>query len=623
MASDGLGPEDLTPDGLPTVRRGLDRRAVTRLLREAAARWAHLQAEHDELVGHIEARGGIENLTRDLREVGEHVSRMLGDAQDAAENLRSRARQEAAERRATAESEAADIRQEAERDAFKMRSDAWSAGSDLLDHVRLTAAAMIEQAEADVLITRAEAEQESHRRIAEARRQAGEITRAARNEGERAVIESRRLAEEIVAEAVRKAGVSEDDETDPATKEEPRGPTLHAVGWGVKVVDSDEDVEPTPKPGSDPHDPGYGDALAAEVERLRAEEGGEPYPPWHANEIEESERVVTDPSPVVEPIDVAELLGVEGDGEEEDDRAATAESASGPTALEEEEGAEGEQEAAVVEVEPAPEEPASVDPAPGGGLLSELFDRLRSGPVRVTLPAADGDAAEESEDEPASAERVPAGPILDSEAIDRRGRLLLPIHNEAVREVRRRLVDLQNEVLDDIRVAKRKRWSPELDSLQRPLAEALEPMVHGAAAAGATAAAELTGGAASPVLEARTAELIRAMSGALFADLEGVADRGAADAMLLEEAARVFRSWRNDVAPRWVQSITYAGYHDSLLAGLVAAGVTEVAGIRHGHLCAECPAASGETWDPAGPPPEGTAIPPGHLDCTCTVGPSA
>ncbi len=272
-----------------------------------------------------------------------------------------------------------------------------------------------------------------------------------------------------------------------------------------------------------------------------------------------------------------------------------------------------------MEVESVPEEPASVDLASVGGLLSELFERLRSGPV----PAADGNAGEEPEDEAVPAEPVLTGPVPDSEAIDRRSRLLLPIHNDAVREVRRRLVDLQNEVLNDIRVAKRKRWSPDLDSLQRPLAEALEPMVHGAAVAGATAAGDLGGGVASPVLEARTAELIRAMGGALFADLEGAADRGDAGATLLEEAARVFRSWRNDVAPRWVQSITYAGYHDSLLAGLVAAGVTEVAGIRHGHLCAECPAASGGTWDPAGPPPEGTTIPPGHLDCTCTVGPSA
>jgi hypothetical protein len=620
MASEGPGPEDLTADGLPTARRGLDRRAVTRLLREASARWAQVQAERDELVAHIEERGGIENLTRDLREIGEHVSRMLGDAQEAADNLRARARQEAAERRTAAETEAADIRQQAELDAFQMRSDAWSAGSDLLDHVRLTAAAMIEQAESDVLITRAEGEQEAHRNIAEARRQAGEITRAARNEGERAVAEARRRAEEIVGEAARKGEAVEGDDAQPTAEEEPRGPRLRAVGWGVKVIESDEEVEPTPKPGSDPHDPGYGDALAAEVEQLRAEEGGEPYPPWHADGIDDSERVVTEPQPVVEPIDVAEFLGLP-------DREKGEESAE--TEPEPEVAVDAGEEVSAPEEEPAVEEsvPTEAESAPGGGILSELFERLRSGAHEVATEVAESapvdEPTETASEEPMPTEPIPAEFASVSEAIDRRNRLLLPIHNDAMREVRRRLVDLQNEILDEIRVAKRKRWSPEPESIERPLAEALEPVVHDAAGAGAAAAAELTGGAAAPVLEARTAGLIRAMAEDLFADLEGAVDRGVTGAALSEEAARVFRSWRNDVAQRWVHSITYAGYHDSLLAGLVTAGVTEVVGVRHGHVCGECPAASSATWDPAGPPPEGTKIPPAHLDCTCTVTPPA
>jgi hypothetical protein len=581
MASEGPGPEDLTADGLPTARRGLDRRAVTRLLREASARWAQVQAERDELVAHIEERGGIENLTRDLREIGEHVSRMLGDAQ------------EAAERRTAAETEAADIRQQAELDAFQMRSDAWSAGSDLLDHVRLTAAAMIEQAESDVLITRAEGEQEAHRNIAEARRQAGEITRAARNEGERAVAEARRRAEEIVGEAARKGEAVEGDDAQPTAEEEPRGPRLRAVGWGVKVIESDEEVEPTPKPGSDPHDPGYGDALAAEVEQLRAEEGGEPYPPWHADGIDDSERVVTEPQPVVEPIDVAEFLGLP-------DREKGEESAE--TEPEPEVAVDAGEEVSAPEEEPAVEEsvPTEAESAPGGGILSELFERLRSGAHEVATEVAESapvdEPTETASEEPMPTEPIPAEFASVSEAIDRRNRLLLPIHNDAMREVRRRLVDLQNEILDEIRVAKRKRWSPEPESIERPLAGALEPVVHG---------------------------LIRAMAEDLFADLEGAVDRGVTGAALSEEAARVFRSWRNDVAQRWVHSITYAGYHDSLLAGLVTAGVTEVVGVRHGHVCGECPAASSATWDPAGPPPEGTKIPPAHLDCTCTVTPPA
>ena len=85
--------------------------------------------------------------------------------------------------------------------------------------------------------------------------------------------------------------------------------------------------------------------------------------------------------------------------------------------------------------------------------------------------------------------------------------------------------------------------------------------------------------------------------------------------------SRVFRAWRSDEAERWVRTVTYAAYHDSLLAGFSFGGVESVEGLAHGRLCDECPAAKGEAWDPAGDPPPGTAPPPAHLDCTCTVVP--
>ena len=47
-----------------------------------------------------------------------------------------------------------------------------------------------------------------------------------------------------------------------------------------------------------------------------------------------------------------------------------------------------------------------------------------------------------------------------------------------------------------------------------------------------------------------------------------------------------------------------------------------LAGVAHGAPCAECPAGSGESWDPAGHLPSGTEMPPVHLDCACTIAPS-
>lgn len=638
MAPDELGPEELTIDGLPAARRGLDRKAVSRLLQEAAARWSRLQAEHDELLAHIEERGGIENLTRDLREIGEHVGRMLGEAQEAAENLRSRARQEAQERHLSAEGEAAAIAEQAERDAFKMRGDAWRAGSDLLEQVRRTAEAMTEQAEADVLITRAEAEQDAHRFLAEARRQAADITRAARSEGERAVAEARHRAEEIIAEAADRA--ERTGREVPEQRPEPASPgdRPRDALWGVKVIEADEQLEPTLRPAGDPHHPGYGDALAAEVERLRADESGEPHPPWYEGGEEPSVR-----EPVLaEPLDVADLMAAP---EEPDVEPVEAGGPPEPAAAGAEEPEGEAEEASVVEeavaelvvVEEAeeagePEEPAEVEeagepeepeepvagvgeasPADAGGLLAELFGRLRSGQAVDTEPAPPVPVVERAEPAP------PPEPVGVPEAITERDRLLLPIINDASREVRRQLVEVQNEVLDTIRVTKRKPWAPEGEPLHEALAAMVEPAVHAAAGAAASAVARSVGGTPSAVIEIRSARLIGAMADRLLADLEDAARRGAPGGRVSEEAARVFRGWRNDAAQRWVRMIALAAYHDSFLAGLAASGVATVAGVRHGHLCGECPAASGVTWDPAGGPPEGNAVPPAHLDCTCSV----
>jgi hypothetical protein len=91
-----------------------------------------------------------------------------------------------------------------------------------------------------------------------------------------------------------------------------------------------------------------------------------------------------------------------------------------------------------------------------------------------------------------------------------------------------------------------------------------------------------------------------------------------------ETAARmskVFREWRTDDCERWVRAIVDAAYHDELLAALADGGYSAVRGVSEGTPCAECPAATGAVWDPAGEPPEGTRLPPAHLGCVCTIAP--
>ncbi len=107
MMAEHLEPEELTTAGLPAARRGYDRKAVATLLENAARRWRELRDHHLAVVEEIERRGGIENLGRDLREIGERVSTILSEAQQAAEEMRSRAIEEAGDRLEVAEEQAA------------------------------------------------------------------------------------------------------------------------------------------------------------------------------------------------------------------------------------------------------------------------------------------------------------------------------------------------------------------------------------------------------------------------------------------------------------------------------------------------------------------------------------
>ena len=53
MVDDRLEPEELTTAGLPSARRGYDRKAVSALLEEAARRWAELRDHHREIIDEI------------------------------------------------------------------------------------------------------------------------------------------------------------------------------------------------------------------------------------------------------------------------------------------------------------------------------------------------------------------------------------------------------------------------------------------------------------------------------------------------------------------------------------------------------------------------------------------
>jgi hypothetical protein len=236
--------------------------------------------------------------------------------------------------------------------------------------------------------------------------------------------------------------------------------------------------------------------------------------------------------------------------------------------------------------------------------VGTLFEALRTtGEVEAVTP-------EPEEQEP-----------LSTDPFELREQLLVPVVNGGVREVKRRIVDLQNLALDGLRGSG---WEPNAPAIMGELRGAIEPMIHKAASAGATAAGPLAGvhGAMSEPGE-RSPRLVAEMAASLSGGLSGSLEGGGGPEMEAAAVSRIFRDWRTDTGERWVRRIATAAYHDSLLAALGDGGVDRVVGVATGSACDACPGREGVPWVPGGQPPNGTTVPPATLDCTCSFIPAA
>ncbi|WKZ82277.1 MAG: hypothetical protein QY307_09350 [Acidimicrobiia bacterium] len=529
MGDDDLGPEGFGTRGIPSARRGYDKRVVDTLVSEAVERWGELKRLYDELRQAVDASGGLENLQRDVSAVGEEVNRILEAARDAGEGMRLRALADSEQLGHEATAAAAEMIAEAEAQAFELRREAWETGTELLDLVRQLAGEILAEAADEAALIRAEAEKEAHRRLALARKEQDEMIRSTRFEIDRHVAQARDLAAEMLSgesteETMLSAETSSEERRRRLMSEIDRLRAAKGIE-GVKVLSA------TPPPEDDeilfgeldPQAPGLSEALAAEVERLSGERP--------------DTRPVSPPSP------------------------------SGPAAR----------------------------PAPAtGDDLGTLFEALRT-PVQGSLQM----------DEP-------------SDAVSLRERVLLPLHNVGVREIKRRVVDLQNAALAGLRQGS---WVPDPAEFADDLHPALEPAITKAAAAGLDAARVLAGvEGARPGRPRRAHDLVVAMTQELASQLRaGIAGNGGDPS---SQVSRVFRAWRTDEAERWVRAVVDAAYHDQLLEALAGAGFTSVRAVAPGATCTECPAAGEITWDPAGAPPDGYRLPPAHPGCTCTITPA-
>ncbi len=409
-------------------------------------------------------------------------------------------------------------------------------------------------------------------------------------------------------ESLRAAGVSETKTVRVLpTDEEPEG--WFDADETVRLVGSDVLEEPEPVDA---------EAMVAEVMRLRKKE-------------KEAARVPTEPPPPEKPgpapAPEAAPAPEPAPAPAPEPPPAEVEAAAAPPSEPEPapEAVEAEPEAREEPPAPAAEEPEPPAPVPEPGPDAELgeIDALFSSLRREDrAPAPESEGAEPGSTRTA----VSAPPPAAVDPFDLRDRLLLPVGNRLLRDLKRDLVELQNVVLEELRTH-RGGWHPDRDEFSAALGDHLRELAGESLEAGYAAAAELTGASSPPRPadvhpEDPSAEFV----GSLWREVEEVADRaeqsGAATRQTAAAVSKVFRTWRTDGAERRLRAASFASYHEGVLWGLAELGVEGVRGIADGRTCAECPAVSGASWAPTGLLPEGTGLPPVHVDCACTVIPA-
>lgn len=285
------------------------------------------------------------------------------------------------------------------------------------------------------------------------------------------------------------------------------------------------------------------------------------------------------------------------------------------------------------------DQPLSARPA----AITDLFASLRSRDTSSRPPHPPAGAGSPGTPAPESAsaagtepDTIEATPTVEAapprrlphtqRALDLRDRLLLPSQNQALRNLKRAIVDLQNVVLESIRVGEGE-WSADRAGFAQALGPPVEELATAAFSAGHEAAAELAGlGTEAP--PARGAPIDRSggvgdtMRAAVEEAFQHGFARSAGPRELSAAVSRVFRAWRTDEAERQLRTAAYRAYHEGVVSGLAQLGITEVGAVTVGKRCADCPAVSERSWDPSQPMPDGMILPPAHPECVTTIVPA-
>jgi hypothetical protein len=549
---DDVNPGRVEPRQFDVVRRGYDRAQVDEYSQ-------HVLEELERLQDLLEDRRtkelkvGLDDpeaLALELGAIGGEVAAILEAARAAADGMRGRAASDVDDWRTTTEHEMKNLTSDATEQSQSMRAAAWNEGSSMLSSATAEASVHVEDAKEDALFIRAEAEREAIRLTGDAKRDREELIRAARLEAEEQIEGARRESDGMLAaasqqaeQAQERARALEDRRAELLSELES---TRASISHLEEEIDSKRQALETPEPVLEPEpDPRSHHAGDTGSVRIVAPSRSRTLKPVDAEELvadvvalRSATPVVPEPEilPVPEPVEVETV-------------AVIAPPPVVPT----------HEDTLLMDAEPEDDAHVPVDlPEPGSSSdeIGSLFASLRDDTAELPVAEAEATVTEDSvgsdmsssqnapseETEPETPDEVGAeveekeaetqDAEQDPEDLDA---ALIPLQNAALKEIKRTLVDLQNDALEHLRTDTE--WVPKksfTNQFKRPFSDL---------AAGITESKD-DGGAAKEF----SADLNTAVVGAIVKARES----GAGDREVASSVSRVFRMWRADESERRV-----------------------------------------------------------------------
>ncbi len=508
--ADDVTPKDVRARRFETTRRGYDRTEVDAYLSSLANDIERLNARLERRKTK-ELKVGLDDpeaLALELGTIGGEVASILEAARAAADGMRRRANEDVTSWRTTTERETQALSADAIEQSQSMRAAAWNEGTSMLSSAIAEAEDLIESAREDALFIRAEAEREAIRLTGDAKRDRDELIRGARLESEEMIEGARGESDGMLAAASQQA---EQAQERARALEDRRAELLSELeSTRASISHLEEEI----------------DSRRQELETPEPVPDREPDPTSHHTSDGGSVRIVA-PSKVVtlKPVDAEELVA--------DVVALRTGTPVEPVTVEPATVETVEPETVAV-IAPPPVEPTDDEPVPDSASdrepdeIESLFASLREGTADDEKPDVGRPTSEEEE-----APEPPPEPGPEPDAADA---TLIPLQNAALKEIKRTLVDLQNESLEHLRVDDD--WTPNktfTNKFKAPFGD-LATAITGSRTDGNDAAKEFS------------TDLHAAVSGVIGKARES----GAGDRQVASSVSRVFRMWRVDESERRV-----------------------------------------------------------------------